>query len=199
MSLFCSSSRRAPSAKRASRATSTTDEPWTMAGLDGRWITPELLEQGGASAVTFCVQLNGHKSTVQSWSSPDVIECGLLGGDRMQLLSRRGVLVCRAPPTHSLCCTIRTRSPSDFVSVMLLTVAPCSRLDQRSVSAYMVPLGRPLILDGFRHARTLTADSPQTWMVWSLVRGSGLVGTTEAYSWTDHRVAGLACTGVKRR
>ena len=46
---------------------------------------------------------------------------------------------------------------------MLLTVAPCSRLDQKSNSANTVPPGRPLIFDGFRHTRTLTADSHQTW------------------------------------
>ena len=61
-------------------------------------------------------------------------------------------------------------------SVMLLTVAPSFT----------------------RHTRTLTAYSPQTWMVAEL--GSGFVGHDGgSHSRPDHSVAGLASTRKKPR
>ena len=62
------------------------------------------------SAVTFCVQLNVHKSNVRSKGCSCVIECGLLGGDRLQSLSlvRFERVGFRALLSQFLCCTTRT-------------------------------------------------------------------------------------------
>ena len=88
------------------------------ASLDDTWATLEVWEQGGASSVKFHVQRDVYKLTAQSYGCCDVIECGLLGCDRMQSISqvgveRGGVLVFRALHTQTLCCTIRTQSPCD--------------------------------------------------------------------------------------
>ena len=57
--------------------------------------------------------------------------------------------------THTItqCCV------SEMLLLLLLTVALCSRLDQKSISANIVQFVRPLILDFFRH--TPHTDSRQ--------------------------------------